>query len=254
MKSITYVLMIIFAGIFMNSCTSFEDKVQEYGAVQENIAIIHEEVSAGEKDPEVGVAEISELKLQLEDYDQEVIEQYNREEEIRREIEVNKREYQEKVKTDSIKQARIDDKEARELKRLEEIKAREEKERLQAEELKNRNEVAAMIAAEEEADRNLYLYELEEKGLFLIDFDGEYYEVNKKEWAEWKRSENYDPAKTANEYKVMFSSMGYEKANELANSMYRTLSKKIAREGISYKAIQGIQVYNLMTMGELVFE
>lgn len=236
------------------SCTSLDEQVKDYATVKSNIDLIYNEISAGTKKQEVGVAEILVLNQELESFDLEVIEQYNREEEIREEIERKNREFRQQFRADSIQQARLDQRKAHESKMLEAKKAREEEARIKAEQLQQRREVAAMIAAEEEADRNAYVEELHEKGFFLVEFDGEYFEVNQKEWNEWKKSQDYDSAEAFAKYREMFSSMGYEKANELANSMYRTVSKKIAMEGITYKAVEGIKVYNLLTTGETKFD
>lgn len=254
MNKIECLLVISTLLISLNGCTSFDEQVKDYAAVKQNIDLIYDDISAGRKTQEVGVAEISELNEELESFDPEVVQQFYKEEEIRKEIERKNRKYKEQFRRDSIEQARIDQREAHELKMLEAKKAREEEARLKAEELQQRKEVAAMIAAEEEADRNAYIKELKEKGFFLVEFDGETYEVNHKEWNEWKESQDYDSAGGFEKYKVMFASMGYEKANELANSLYRTVSKKIAMEGITYKAIEGIKVYNLLTTGETKFE
>lgn len=118
----------------------------------------------------------------------------------------------------------------------------------------NRKEVAAMIAAEEEAERNLYISELNAKGLFLVEFDNRTYEINEEEWLNWKDSENYSFKKQADELRMMVNSMGSAKANGLAQSMYRTLSKGIGREGITMKALQGIQTYDFLTTGKINFE
>lgn len=247
---------LIISAVLMSSisCTSLDERVKEYAAVKQNIDLIYDDISAGRKTQEVGVAEISELNEDLESFDPEVVEQFYKEEEIRKEIERKNRKYKEQFRIDSIKQARLDQKKAHELKLLEVKKTREEEARLRAEELERKREVAAMIAAEEEAEWNAHLEELEKKGFFVVEFDGEYYEVNRKEWNEWKESQEYDSAEGFEKYREMFASMGYEKANELANSLYRTVSKKIAMEGITYKAIEGIKVYNLLTTGETKFD
>lgn len=254
MKKINYLLSLSLMLLFFFSCTSLDDQVKEYAAVKNEINQVYTDISTGEKDEEMGISEISELKEKLEAFDPEVLEQYNKEEEIRHDLEVKKREFKEESRRDSIKQARIDEKRAQELKIEEARKAREEEARIKAEEIQNRREVAAMIAAEEEADRNAYIEELKGKGMFLAEFDGEYYEVNQKEWNEWKNAQEYDHSEALGKYREMFASMGTAKANQLANSLYRTVSKKIASEGISYKAIEGIQVYNILTTGETQFE
>jgi hypothetical protein len=64
-------------------------------------------------------------------------------------------------------------------------------------------------------------------------------------------SEN-PPIQTRN-YSYTITFMGTAKANSLANSMYRKLSKGIAKKGITFKAIQGIQVYNVITTGNSKF-
>lgn len=254
MKKIKNFIIIGIVLLSFNSCTSFDDKVKEYAAIKSEIDFIYNEIAAGTKEQEVGVAEISDLDHQLESFDIEVVEQYFKEEEIRQEIEVKKRKFKEKFRADSIKQARIDERKAHELKQLEAKRAREEEARLKAEKLEQKREVAVMIAAEEEANLNAYRQEVKEKGMFLVEFDGEYYEVNQNGWNEWKKSENYDSAEAAEKYREMFVSMGSGKANELAGSLYRTVSNGIAREGISFKAIQGIQVYNVLTTGENKFD
>jgi hypothetical protein len=239
---------------FFNSCSSLDKDVKEYRAIQDEIGRTYEEISEGNKEEETGIAEISELNEQLDAFNPEVSIQYLKEEEIRRKIEKKRRKLKEEYRLDSIKQARVAKKEKEELKRLNAKIAREEEARLMAEELQRKKEVAAMISAEEAADRNAYIEELKGKGLFLVEFDGEYYEVNQKEWNEWKKSENYDTAEAAAKYREIFRSMGSAKANELANSLYRTVSKGIAREGVSLKAIQGIQIYNVLTTGETKFD
>ncbi|MEP3837611.1 MAG: hypothetical protein ABJM36_08185 [Algibacter sp.] len=110
-----------------------------------------------------------------------------------------------------------------------------------------------MIKLEEEAEMNAYSTELKEKGIFLVNFDGQNYEVNQKEWNDWKISQKYDSEKKILETKNMVQAMGSSKASGLANSMYRTLSKGIAREGITFKAIQGIQIYDVITTGNSKF-
>lgn len=253
MKKINHLLSLSLMLLFFFSCTSLDDKVKDYAAVKNEIDQVYTEISTGEKDEEMGIAEISELKQKLEAFDPEVSIQYFKEEEIRQEIEKKKRKLKEESKLDSIKQARIVKKEEQELKRLNAKKTREEEARIKAEELQKRREVAAMIAAEEEADRNAYIQELKGEGRFLVEFAGEYYEVNQKEWNQWKNSQDYDHTEGMAKYKEMFASMGYSKANQLANSLYRTVSKKIASEGISYKAIEGIKVYNILTTGDPKF-
>jgi len=240
--------------MFFFSCTSLNDEVKEYGAIKDDIETIYQDIANGTKNEEDGIAEISKLDEELETFDIEVIEQYFKEEEIRQEIERKNKEYKRQFKIDSTKQARLDQRKAHELKLLEEKKAREEEARQKAEEIERKREVAAMIAAEEQADRNAYIEELNEKGYFLVEFDAEYYEVNLKEWNDWKKSQDYDTAEAFTKYREMFDSMGYEKANKLANSMYRTVSKKIAMEGITYKAIEGIKVYDLLTTGDTKFD
>ena len=246
---IAVITLIIFTG-----CTSLEEKVDEYAAIQQEIDQIYDEISTGKKDQEIGITEIAELQKDLESFDTEVTKQYYKEEEIKREIEKKNRKLAIKSRRDSLEQARIKKREANELRIANTKKAREEAARLKAEELERREEVAEMVAAEERADRNAYINELNENGLFLVEFDGETYEINKKGWIQWKESENYNSAETAAKYREMFTAMGTAKANTLAGSLYRTVSKGIAREGISYKAIQGIQVYDVLTTGELKFD
>lgn len=240
--------------LLSSSCTSLDKDVKEYGAIKDEIDRTYEEISAGRKNKETGIAEILELNEKLNSFDPEVSIQYFNEKEISREIEKKRKKLKEKARLDSINQARIAKKEEQELRRLNAKKAREEEARLKAEELQQKEEVAAMIAAEEEAERNYYLEQLQNKGLFLVEFDGEFFEINQKEWNEWKKSENYNSAEAAAKYREMFRSMGSAKANELAGSLYRTVSKGIAREGISFKAVQGIQVYNVLTTGEAKFD
>jgi len=226
-------LLILFL-VALNGCTTLNDKVEEYRGLNDKISEVYMEISAGTKEEKVGISEIMDLKLELVNFEEEVIVQYSLEEKIRKEIQ-EQREKDKKIeqqaaeaaRKDSIKQAKL-------------------------EELENIREAAAMVKAEEEADRNAYIEELEEKGLFLAYFDGEAYEINQNDWDNWKQSENY-VSEDALKYREMMKGMGTEKANGLANSMYRTLSKGIAREGITFKAVQGIQVYDVMTTGNIKF-
>lgn len=227
-------LLILFLVTF-NSCNTLDDKVQEYRGLNEKISEVYKEISAGTKDEKVGLSEIMDLKLELVAFEEEVIVQYTLEEKIRKEIE-EQREKDRKIEQQAIEAARKDS-----------IK------QAKLEEQEQMREVAAMIAAEEEADWNAYVEELEENGLFLAYFDGEAYEINQKDWENWKQSENYD-SEDALKYREMIRAMGPEKANGLANSMYRTLSNGIGREGITFKAVQGIQVYDVMTTGNIKFK
>lgn len=247
MKTINNYLIICIALILLNSCTSLNDEVKEYRSISDTIEQIYDEISAGTKSQEIGIAEILKLKNDLQAFEEEVVKQYESEEKIKREIEIKNRDYQKQFTADSIKQSKLDKKNA-------ELKARSDREqasKLKAEEARAKKEVGEMIKAEEKADYNLYLYE---EGLFVASFDGKDFEVNQKEWNEWKNSQDYDHAEAMAKYREMFSAMGHAKANQLANSLYRTVSKKIASEGISYKAVEGIQVYNVLTTGETKFD
>lgn len=253
MKKIKNLLTLTLILSSFYSCSSFDDKVKEYREITNNIEQIKQEIIEGTKNQEVGVKQMTELQQELNSFESEVFNQYSREEAINLEIEKERRNLKEHNRIDSIKQARIDKRKSIELERINEQMAREEESRLKAEKLKAKREVEEMIKLEEQADRNAYIAELKEKGIFLVSFDGETYEVNQKEWSDWKISENYDSDKKIKDAKDMVRAMGYEKANSLANSMYRTLSKGISREGISLKAIQGIQIYNVITTGKPKF-
>lgn len=247
MKTRKYYLLIAITLMLLNSCTSLNDEVKEYREISNTIDDIYDEISAGSKSQEIGVAEISKLNKDLQAFEEEVVNQYQSEEKIKREIEIKNRVYRKQFTADSIKQSQLDKKNAQ-------LKARSDREqaaKLKAEEAQAKREVAEMIKAEEEADYNLYLYE---EGLFIVSFDGKDYEVNQNEWNEWKKSENYNSSDAAAKYREMFISMGAGKANDLSRSLYRTVSNGISREGISYKSIQGIQVYNVLTTGETKFE
>ena len=247
MRTTINLLIITLIMTTFSSCTSIDGKVKKYRSINEKITEIHNEIATGNRDQEDGISELTKLKRKLLTFDQEVLDQYSMEEKIKIEIERKRKENvllakqnAEKFRIDSIKQSKIDEKNARELKKLEDQLARDE--------------VAAMIALEEEADRNEYLAELKEKGIFLVEFNGKEYEVSRKHWNDWKSSQNYDLENKINEWKVMISSMGYEKANGLASSMNRTLSKGINREGITLEAVSMIQMYNVVTKGEPKFD
>lgn len=253
MKKLKKIILIGLITFSFSNCTSLDDKVKEYREISEKIEKIQKEIINGTKNQEVGVKQMTELQLKLNSFDNEVSNQYSREKEINRKIEREKEKLKKQNRIDSIKQARVDKRKAYELKKYEEKIAREEESRLKAEKLKAKKEVEEMIRLEEMAERNAYIAELKEKGIFLVNFDGKTYEVNQKEWNDWKISEKYDSEKNLIETKNMVNAMGTAKANGLANSMYRTLSKGIAREGITFKAIQGIQVYDVITTGKSKF-
>ncbi|AWH75526.1 hypothetical protein DCS32_15550 [Dokdonia sp. Dokd-P16] len=247
-------IVLIVSLITFGSCNSIDDKVAEYRAIKENIDEIMQEVSDGTKDQELGIREMTELQLELLEFDQEVTDLYTREEKIKREIDVKRKEDKRAAKQ-AAKQFRIDSlRQEKEKKLMEAELAKQEKAYEKQLEEQNRKEVAAMIAAEEEAERNLYISELNAKGLFLVEFDNRTYEINEEEWLNWKDSENYSFKKQADELRMMVNSMGSAKANGLAQSMYRTLSKGIGREGITMKALQGIQTYDFLTTGKINFE
>lgn len=214
-----------------NSCTSLDDKVKEYRKINEEIAKIHNEISAGTINQEVGVAQITELKLKLNSFDGEVSDQYSTEEGVKQEIEQERERLKEKIRLDSIQEAKL---------------AHEE-------ELRLKREVAEMIRMEEEAERIAYLEELKERGVFLVDFDDETYEINQKDWNDYKIAQNYDSQKVVSDTKEILRFMGNEKVNGLANSMYRTLSSGISKEGITLKALEGIRVFNVLTTGDPKF-
>ena len=232
MKINIYLLLLFL--VTLNGCTTLDDKVEEYRGLNDKISEVYMEISAGTKEEKVGISEIMDLKLELVTFEEEVIVQYSLEEKIREEIQ-EQRDKDKKIEQQAAEAARKDS-----------IK------HAKLEELENIREAAAMVKAEEEADRNAYIEELEEKGLFLAYFDGEAYEINQNDWDNWKKSENY-VSEDALKYREMMKGMGAGKANGLANSMYRTLSKGIAREGITFKAVQGIQVYDVMTTGNIKF-
>lgn len=225
-------LVLFLTVVTLISCTSLDEKVKEYRGISEEIATIYDEISSGIKSKDVGVTQITELKLKLDSFDPEVSNQYMKEEEIKLEIERESIRLQEKSRLDSIQKAKTAHEEA----------------------LKAKEEVAEMIRLEEEADRIAYMEELKEKGVFLVEFDGETYEINQKDWDDWKISQNYNSAEDLKKTEQMVRAMGHQKAQGLANSMYRTLSNGIAREGITFKAIQGIQVYNVITQGNSQFD
>ena len=122
MNKIKCLLVNSFMLMFFLSCTSLNDEVKEYGAIKDDIETIYQDIANGKKNEEDGIAEISMLNEKLETFDIEVIKQYIKEEEIRQEIERKNREYKRQFKIDSTKQARLDQKKARELKLLEQKK------------------------------------------------------------------------------------------------------------------------------------
>lgn len=85
---------------------------------------------------------------------------------------------------------------------------------------------------------------------FEIHFGNEIYRVNKKRWMNFKvENEEFDIQAS----KSLRSVMGENKAIALSNSLYRTLSSGISREGLTMKAVQGIQLYDIMRTGEVKF-
>lgn len=250
MKKIRVLVLMSIALITLSNCTSKDDKVKEYREITEKMAQIKQEIVDGTKNQEVGVKQMTELQLKLMEFEDEISNQYSREEKMNKQIEKDRIAQNKKNKLDSLKQDKLDKKKAFEEKQLAKKNAREEEFRLKAEQLQAKKEVAEMVRLEEQAELNAYYAELKEKGIFLVSFDGETFEVNQKDWDDWKATENYDPVAKMNEMKGIVNAMGSEKANGLANSMYRTLSKGIGREGISMKAVQGIQIYDVITKGE----
>ena len=256
-KNLIIIGVILFS---FSNCTSLDDKVKEYRSINNKMAELYSEISAGTKNEEVAIQEITELQMELFTFDKEVSDQYSREERIKQKIKEKKKEDEklakraaEKSRIDSIKQSRINKKKAYEQKKIDAKIAREEENKIKAEKLRAKREVAEMIKLEEQAERNAYLAELKEKGIFLVNFNNETYEINQKEWKEWKVSENYNSSEEITKMQGIVRAMGSAKANGLANSMYRTLSKGIAREGITLKAIQGIQIYEVITKGKSSF-
>jgi len=89
-----------------------------------------------------------------------------------------------------------------------------------------------------------------DKVSFEVSFGGNDYRVNRKEWNDFKaKGKEFDIEAS----KSMRSAMGASKAHGLSNSLYRTFSKGIAREGLTMEAVRGIQVYDIMSSGDVKF-
>ncbi|SDX37238.1 hypothetical protein [Aequorivita viscosa] len=231
MRIIKVLIVITLVVTSFSSCTSFDDKVKEYRDINDEIAKIQDKILDGTINQGTGVEQISELKLKLNSFDSEVSEQYASEEKVKQEIEQERKRLIEKKRLDSIEEAKI----------------------AYEEELRLKREVAEMIRMEEEAERIAYLEELKERGVFLVEFDDITYEINQKDWNDYKIAEDYDSQKIVNETKDIIRFMGNQKVNNLANSMYRTLTSGISKEGITLKALEGIQIYNVLTTGDPQF-
>lgn len=245
--------LIVFISIAFFSCSNLEDNIKEYRNIKNEIEEITKKVTDGVLEEELGIQRILKLEEKLRLFDDNVVTQYNKEEKIKNDLEIlrKKEAIENKIKlhkerNDSIKQARVRKKELAKLKKKEAKQAREA-------ERKRKLEVAQMIEEEAAAERNAYIKELKEKGFFLASFNGKSYKINVKEWEAWKASENYNFEEEKTKIKEVMRAMGMAKAQELIGAMHRTLSGGIAREGITMKAVQGIQMFDVMTTGEEKF-
>ncbi|MBE7659243.1 hypothetical protein [Tenacibaculum finnmarkense] len=180
-------IVIVLLFISLSSCTSLDTKVKEYREIKNKMGKIHENISDGIINKASGIKELTALQIELSTFEREVSSQYSIEENIIKDIEIKRKKAEKTAKrvaeirrTDSIKQARFAKREAFKAQKKEAKLAREEA-------LKNKLEVAEMIKAEQEAERNAYINELKGAGLFLVSFNGESYEINKKEWEDWKK-------------------------------------------------------------------
>ncbi|MEP3837610.1 MAG: hypothetical protein ABJM36_08180 [Algibacter sp.] len=104
-KNLIIIGLILFS---FSNCTSLDDKVKEYREISESIEKIQKEIIKGTKNQEVGVKQMTELTLKLTTFDNEVSNQYSREEDIKQKIERVRKKLKEKNRIDSIKQSRID--------------------------------------------------------------------------------------------------------------------------------------------------
>lgn len=222
------------------SCTS---GVKEYREIKTEIKSLQDKAVNQEISSEEAAKKIVPLQKELSSFSVEVMAQYREEENLKREI-------KKKQRNDSIqkiKQAQIRLKEVSRKKRIE-YKRKQDSLREEAESL-------AQAKIEGEADlRIMRLIELKKKGLFLIEFDRNEYEININEWNTWKNSNQQQYTKAIEETKVLRSALGRNKLQNITTSMYRTLSNRIRQDKVSMKTLEGIQVYDILRTGEVKFE
>lgn len=243
--SIVMVMSIMFI-----SCSNLESDVKEYRSITNKIDSIMIEVRDGKLNEAIGIQKMVKLNEDLREFENEVVVQYDKEEILKKDIEIQRKKEAvaskirlKKRRNDSIKQITMDKRDTIELQKKEAKKAREL-------EVKQKQAVAKMIEEEAIAERNAYVEELKAKGIFIVSFNGKSYEINVKEWEEWKKKENYNFEEEKNKIKQTMMAMGMAKAQELVNAMHRTLARGISGEGVTMKTVQGIQIFDVMTTGE----
>lgn len=223
-----------------------KSEIDEYREIENQIQKLKLDAINESIESDIAAKEIAELLKEQSKFDSETIKQYSREEEAKKEIKEKQKQVEESRIKDSIKNAKLEEKQLKEIKKKKELQAKKREDSLRILERE-------MIEADEAFAEYEYLEELKEKGLFLVEFGNNEFEASINEWANWKKSQNYD-SNAYEEALLLRNSIDRNKLQNLTNSMYRTLSNGIAKEGLTMKSIQGIQIYNILRTGEKKFD